>query len=780
MTKVTVVLIVAAFLLMSVSVALAEIDKYKWATDNDPGQRVQKPRSGTVTDDIGNVAYDWIEINPAQPGGLPGTDTGLHQDDGNAGPFALGFSMPFYDGIFDAVRVCSNGWASFTSTSTAYSNQQIPNTGEPNNLAAPYWDDLNTGTFGTILFYADPGNEFFVVEWDSVPHLGSYAGNYFTFEAIFYPDGTIDYMYKAIEQGAMSSFPSATVGVENDDGTEGEQATYNGSGPYEPATGIGIRYTPPSPNRPNVCTNFTATPDPGGALSCDLTWDLPTITVGGDPISSYPLTAVYLERDGVPFPPLPPMMTSYTDASMPTNGVYVYTVYAVNAEGTGLTTDVTVYVGPPEYEEITYNWVEINPNQPGYDYVGTNSGIVNDDHNVGPFDIGFVFPWYDMTFPSSIRLCSNGWASFTSTSGSYLNYELPSTSAPADLVAPYWDDMNPSPSSSGYGTVWYYSDPGGEFFVAEWDSMNHFGSSYVDDYFTFELILYPDGNIDYMYKDIVPGTVTPFPSATVGIQNGAQNTAVQTTFDGSGPWEPTSGSGVRIFSVGGEIPDVAVTLTPYGTPIQLPASGGMFDFNIAVSNNETSPQALDIWTDVTLPNSSMYGPIININVNVPASFTGDRDRDQMVPAGAPTGMYSYNAYVGVYPDMVYGSDSFPFEKLAAGDGMVVNEWTNSGESFAEWMTETPVVTPADFAVQAVYPNPFNPTTTLSYTLAANQKVSLAVYDISGRQVAQLVDGYRSAGLHQVTFDASGLASGVYIYQLIAGEQLATGKLMLLK
>ena len=78
------------------------------------------------------------------------------------------------------------------------------------------------------------------------------------------------------------------------------------------------------------------------------------------------------------------------------------------------------------------------------------------------------------------------------------------------------------------------------------------------------------------------------------------------------------------------------------------------------------------------------------------------------------------------------------------------------------------------------PNPFNPSTTIRFDLPAAGQVSLAVYDVSGRLVATLADGLRQAGAHEVTFDGSGLASGVYLYRISAGQRTATGKMVLLK
>ncbi|MFH1736021.1 MAG: agmatine deiminase family protein [bacterium] len=81
---------------------------------------------------------------------------------------------------------------------------------------------------------------------------------------------------------------------------------------------------------------------------------------------------------------------------------------------------------------------------------------------------------------------------------------------------------------------------------------------------------------------------------------------------------------------------------------------------------------------------------------------------------------------------------------------------------------------------SITPNPFNPTTTISYQLSAFSQVSLSVYNISGRKVAELVDGWRDAGSHEAIFDGSGLASGVYLIQLQTDKQVATSKMVLMK
>ncbi|MFO7526399.1 MAG: T9SS type A sorting domain-containing protein [Ignavibacteriaceae bacterium] len=79
-----------------------------------------------------------------------------------------------------------------------------------------------------------------------------------------------------------------------------------------------------------------------------------------------------------------------------------------------------------------------------------------------------------------------------------------------------------------------------------------------------------------------------------------------------------------------------------------------------------------------------------------------------------------------------------------------------------------------------YPNPFNPTTTIKYSIAEPQKVKLIIYTLLGEEVQILVDDYKFAGNHSVIFNASDLASGVYIYTLFSGNQSTSKKLILLK
>jgi hypothetical protein len=98
------------------------------------------------------------------------------------------------------------------------------------------------------------------------------------------------------------------------------------------------------------------------------------------------------------------------------------------------------------------------------------------------------------------------------------------------------------------------------------------------------------------------------------------------------------------------------------------------------------------------------------------------------------------------------------------------------------LTSVPVreAVPREFTLQQNFPNPFNPTTDLRFTIADLRFVSLKVFNVLGQEVATLVNGQSPAGSYDVTFDARSLSSGVYFYQLSADGMVQTKKMILEK
>jgi hypothetical protein len=277
-------------------------------------------------------------------------------------------------------------------------------------------------------------------------------------------------------------------------------------------------------------------------------------------------------------------------------------------------------------------------------------------------------------------------------------------------------------------------------------------------------------NFNWTAPDVSTGTLT-FYIAGMG-SNSASGTNGDYVYTTSYPVNPSGG-----------FPDVWVTVTPLGSTT-IPVTGGNLDWNFGAGNNEAAPQTVDLWADITLPNGSLYGPILGPvqNFALPAGWSGNRDRVLAVPGGAPAGTYSLNGYVGEYNppnNVIYGEDSFDWTKSASGDGEFVGGWfSDNGESFDETVLNVSMA--ALSALHSNYPNPFNPTTTLSFDLAEPGFVNLAVYDVSGRTVAELVDGWRASGAHEVTFDASDLSAGIYIARMETNGYSAIQKMVFVK
>jgi len=106
--------------------------------------------------------------------------------------------------------------------------------------------------------------------------------------------------------------------------------------------------------------------------------------------------------------------------------------------------------------------------------------------------------------------------------------------------------------------------------------------------------------------------------------------------------------------------------------------------------------------------------------------------------------------------------------------------TNIVTTTASVAVDTNDLLPVKTALNASYPNPFNPSTAINYDLSAEGMVNITVYDALGRTVAELVNGVQNGGSHQITWNAADMASGAYFVRMNAGSYTNTQKLMLVK
>jgi len=226
-------------------------------------------------------------------------------------------------------------------------------------------------------------------------------------------------------------------------------------------------------------------------------------------------------------------------------------------------------------------------------------------------------------------------------------------------------------------------------------------------------------------------------------------------------------------------PPVQLSLIPDSTNIVIPAGGGFFTYFGELRNySQTDDYNIRIWKDIVLPSGATLD-LWGATLNMPANTTLTRNCTQWIPAGAPAGIYNYRGFIADLDTWeIWDTEEFPFEKLAAdGSSNHNNGWLYQGWNDGSVAGYT---LPENYCLHANFPNPFNPVTNIIYDLPQTGMVSLVVYDITGRQVAELVDGYRSAGTHQIVFDASQMSSGVYFAVMHAGNYSKTQKMLLVK
>src|SRR5574342_961680 len=156
----------------------------------------------------------WIKIE--DKGDIIIQDTG---NDLNLGPYALGFSFPFYGNVFDSIKISTNGWISFTSGKIDFKNRNLPNDSAVFNLIAPFWDDLVLDTGSKIIYLSNADSAIITFsEINRYPNGGPY-----TFQTILTKGGQVVFQYKSMSNVTNS----ATIGIQNGDGSIGLEVAYN-------------------------------------------------------------------------------------------------------------------------------------------------------------------------------------------------------------------------------------------------------------------------------------------------------------------------------------------------------------------------------------------------------------------------------------------------------------------------------------------------------------------------------------------------------------------------
>jgi len=163
----------------------------------------------------GGPVYSWRDIS-----GM-GTEVNFTQNDTGTNPIPIGFSFNYYGTDYDNFRINPNGWIGFGNDNTAWTNTTIPSSSAPRPAILAFWDDLDPLQGGSVYYY---GNSDSLIVWfDDVVHYPGQNNGTYNFEIIIYPNGRILMQYASVS----GDLNSATIGIQNADGTIGLQVAYN-------------------------------------------------------------------------------------------------------------------------------------------------------------------------------------------------------------------------------------------------------------------------------------------------------------------------------------------------------------------------------------------------------------------------------------------------------------------------------------------------------------------------------------------------------------------------
>ena len=391
---------------------------------------------------------------------------------------------------------------------------------------------------------------------------------------------------------------------------------------------------------------------------------------------------------------LQPFLVAADSAAFPGRIAHLQLNFST-AEGYQPSTDMLVRIGEVQTTDPmgpdAYGYYCFDSNDLGYSKVPVydwlelynNGGILLNLPDYGDeqdcrvtVDLPFDFVYYGEEY-SQISVCSNGYISMgISDIVQFRNKAIPSAMGPPAMISAFWDDLKMS-STSTYGNVFKYYDSANHRFIIEYhDVRNDYNNSNE----CFQIILhdpdfYPtptgDGEIVFMYEDVNDVDASDN-FTTVGIEDWGHTTGLQYVFSDIYPassHELQDTLALKFTTDPGQYAasSLALTFEPENPPVIIPASGGSFNYQVILENNGSAAEVVDFWTEVTLPAGTVISPVIfrpDVALNPGALIS--RLISQTIPAGAPSGIYTFTANMGDFnTGNIVVTQNFNIEKLSS-------------------------------------------------------------------------------------------------------------------
>ncbi len=396
----------------------------------------------------------------------------------------------------------------------------------------------------------------------------------------------------------------------------------------------------------------------------------------------------------------------------------------------------SVAAGAPS--QPSYSWIDYS----GHTEITTwTSGSADDGYFTVP-DIGFDFTYFGNTYRTdNVFIGSNGYLTFeTGASGTNGGSSIPDTGAPDNMICGCAMDLDYDAGTPN-GAIYYGGDVS-QFVVTYYHYYDYNNNS---EWITFQIILYPNGNIKIQYNDLESTTSTGIDNdALVGIENSDGTLGIEYRNNGSGG--PMFGSDLAIM----------FGLDDGALPVELTSFTAIVVQNEFISIN---------WTTQSECNMVGYKVYRSENDISSVDFVSE-----IIDAANTTEPHDYifnDEEVEIGVTYNYWLESIDY------DG-ATNLWGPiSATMEGEIIPELPTVT----MLYGNYPNPFNPSTFLKFDIKEGETAELTIFNVKG----QVVESMRlDAGEHNIKWDAKSIASGVYFYKLKSESYTEIKKMLLLK
>jgi hypothetical protein len=398
-----------------------------------------------------------------------------------------------------------------------------------------------------------------------------------------------------------------------------------------------------------------------------------------------------------------------------------------------------------------YEWVEIDPDANNPDFEGSRVPFQGQSlfkaGEMVVIPLPFTTRFYGVDC-DTISICSNGYIcpGNQPRAINLQNWRLDrGIGGGVGMIAPFWDWLVFNNNSKVYS---YYDEDGGRFIV-EWSKMRHQSNAQTD--LIFEVVLgdrdlyvneHGDTDILFQYKSIadVAGSVaqdTDIPYASVGISSPTAQTGISYVYRNTYP----------------------VTSARLANQRALLFTSSIFKHNGVVYGH--------------VYDAATHTPLLNATIGTAYGLTTFCD---------PNGFYMFDkAVIGTNFSLIASSEGYSDSirsglRIAQNDSLEVDFMLNTNPD----VVPSAVKLPESFGMGVVYPNPFNSSTTIAFSLPTNANVSLQIYDLTGREVSTLLQGNLNAGEHQIVWSADGVRSGLYFARLKAGRQVAVRKVMIVR